>query len=92
MVLLKIALVAASFAALLGFARDQMWFERAGILSNCQLVTAPHGASTGGQWWSCNEGALNGLPNLAADHCQTQGIRGNTELWFCPVAIVRPTF
>ncbi len=92
MVLFKIALVAAAFAAMLGVARDQLWFERAGLLSQCSEVTAPYGARIGGQWWLCNEGALNGLPNLAADHCQTQGIRGNTEVWYCPQAIVRPTF
>lgn len=92
MVLIKVALVAAAFAALLGVARDQMWFERAGLLADCQQVAAPYGARVGGQWWSCKEGALNGLPNLVADRCQSHGIRGNVELWYCPAEITRPTF
>ncbi len=92
MVLIKIGLVAAAIAAVLVLAREQMWFERAGLLADCQQVAAPAGARLGGQWWSCKEGALSGLPNLAADNCVSKGIRGNTELWHCPLAIERPTF
>jgi hypothetical protein len=92
MVLIKIALVAAAIAITLGVAREERWFERAGLLSQCSEVAGPYGTRIGGQWWSCREGALSGLPNLAADHCESQGIRGNTELWHCPTAITRPTF
>ena len=92
MVIIKIGLVAAAIAAVLIVARQQMWFERAGLLADCQQVAAPKGTPLGGQWWSCKEGALSGLPNLAADNCQSKGIRGNTETWWCPLAIGRPTF
>ncbi|MDH4176924.1 MAG: hypothetical protein OEW31_07655 [Thermoleophilia bacterium] len=92
MVLIKIAIVAVAIAATLGFAKQQMWFERAGLLSQCEKVATPYGARGGGQWWSCKEGALNGLPNLAADHCDSRGVRGNTELWLCPYSVDKPTF
>lgn len=91
MVLAKIAIVAAAFAGLLGLARSQMWFERAGLLADCRVVPTPLGAEPGGQWWSCREGALSGLPNLRRDHCESKGITGHVELWHCPVAIARPS-
>jgi hypothetical protein len=94
MVLVKIAIVAAAFAGLLGLAKQQHWFERAGLLADCKVTSRPYSASAppGGQWWSCREGALSGLPNLARDHCDSKGVYGNTELWYCPVPIDKPTF
>ena len=91
MVLVKIAIVAAAFAGLLGLARDQMWFERAGLMAHCDVTTAPYGAPAGGQWWSCREGAISGLPNLTRDHCDSKGVTGHFELWYCPIAIARPS-
>jgi hypothetical protein len=93
MILIKIALVAAAIAITLGVAQQQNWFERAGLLSSCTEVPAPfNSGGSGGQWWSCKEGALSGLPNLAADHCDSRGVRGNTELWYCATPITHPTF
>jgi hypothetical protein len=94
MVLIKIALVAAVIAGLLGVAKQQHWFERVGLLANCQVVERPFsaGAPSGGQWWSCHEGVLSGLPNLVRDNCESKGVYGNTQLWYCPVAIDKPTF
>jgi hypothetical protein len=94
MVLIKIALFAAVIVGVLVVAKQQEWFERVGLLSNCEVVQRPFGAGApaGGQWWSCKEGALSGLPNLARDHCDSKGISGNTQIWYCPVPIDRPTF
>ena len=91
MVLAKIAIVAAAIAGLLAMAKSEMWFERVGLLSNCQQVTAPYGARLPGQWWACTEGALSGLPNLTRDHCERKSLIGHTETWYCPVAIARPS-
>lgn len=92
MVLAKIAIAAAALAGLLGLAKDQMWFERIGLLSECTVTEAPYGAKRqGGQWWSCREGALSGMPNLRRDNCERQGLYGHVETWWCPVAIQRPS-
>jgi hypothetical protein len=90
MVLTKIAIVAVAIAALLGLAKNQMWFERAGLLAECEVVQAPYGGQPGGQWWMCHAGALSGLPNLARDHCESKRITGQNELWRCPNAIGNP--
>lgn len=92
MVLVKIGFVAAAIAALLIFAKQDRWFQRAGLLADCTHVGAPPGSSPGGQWWSCREGALSGFPNLRRDNCESRGFSGNVELWYCPVAIERPSF
>jgi len=90
MVLVKIAIVAAAIAGLLGLAQNQAWFQRAGLLSECEVVQAPYGERSGGQWWLCHAGVLSGLPNLARDHCESRSINGQNELWRCPVAIANP--
>jgi hypothetical protein len=92
MVLIKIAIVAAGIAGLLVLAQNQRWFERAGLLSRCNVSAAPYGSQLrGGQWWSCTEGAISGFPNLARDHCESKGLIGHTQLWYCPVPISRPS-
>jgi hypothetical protein len=92
MVLLKIAIVAAGIAGLLVMAQSQRWFERAGLLSHCEVTAAPYGTRLhGGQWWSCTEGAISGFPNLRRDHCESKGVIGHAQLWYCPVAINRPS-
>ena len=35
MILLKIAMVGVAIAAMMGVARDQQWFERAGVVGVC---------------------------------------------------------
>lgn len=91
MVLAKIAIIAAAFAGLLGLARNQMWFERAGLMAECKVTATPYAAPAGGQWWACREGAISGFPNLRRDHCDSKGVTGRIELWHCPVAIARPS-
>jgi hypothetical protein len=86
MVLIKIMLVAAFVAGLLATAQSQQWFERAGLLSRCKMVAAPRASkAAGGQWWSCTEGAISGFPNLTRDHCDTKGVYGHQQLWYCPL-------
>ena len=91
MVLAKIAIVVAAIAGLLGVARNQMWFERVGLMAECKVTATPFGEQGGGQWWACREGAISGFPNLRRDHCETKGVTGRIELWYCPVAIARPS-
>ena len=91
MVLIKIGIVAAAIAGLLVMAQSQRWFERAGLMSHCEVSMAPYGTRLQGQWWSCTEGAISGFPSLRRDHCESKGLIGHTQLWYCPNPIARPS-
>ena len=83
MVLLKIALVGVAFALLLGAAKQQQWFERAGITSSCIAVAAPLGQDRTRAWYACREGVMTGFPTLERDSCSSAGIIGQREVWQC---------
>ena len=91
MVLVKIAIVAAAFAGLLGLAQNQNWWQRAGLMSRCVQTTAPYGSQrAAGQWWSCREGVISGFPSLVRYSCDSKGIYGKTQIWYCPTPIEQP--
>ncbi len=83
MVLVKILLVGALAAVMLGVAKDQRWFERAGLVSSCQLVAPPAGQPAGGSWYLCREGVMTGFPRLERDNCESRGFIVKRELWHC---------
>jgi hypothetical protein len=86
MILVKIAMVGLAIAAMMGFARDQRWFERAGIVGVCRATPAPYGQKDDA-WYACEQGILNGFPNLKADYCSTQATIAHREIWHCTVAL-----
>jgi hypothetical protein len=86
MTLVKIAMIGVAIATLMFVARDQRWFERAGVAGSCYATSAPAGQSPGqGQdsWYACKEGLLSGFPNLAADACSPEQMIAHEELWRC---------
>lgn len=82
MVLLKIALVGVAIAAMMGLARDQRWFERAGVVGRCYATPAPRGQQDD-TWYACRQGILNGFPNLKADYCSRAEVVAHREIWRC---------
>jgi hypothetical protein len=86
MILIKIAMVGLAIAAMMGIARNQHWFERAGIVGVCSATPAPYGQKND-SWYACKEGLLNGYPNLKADYCSTQEIVAQREIWRCTVPL-----
>lgn len=83
MVLVKIVLVGMFVAAMLAVAKNQQWFERAGLVSSCIAVPLPAGQAPGGSWYLCSEGVMTGFPQLERDNCQSSGFIGKKELWRC---------
>jgi len=86
MTLLKIAMIGVAFAAMMGVARDQRWFERAGVVGVCSAMPAPYGEKDDA-WYSCKQGILNGFPNLKADYCTRQEVVAHRETWRCTVRL-----
>lgn len=82
MVLLKIALVGVAIAVMMAVARDQRWFERAGVVGRCYATTAPRGQQDDA-WYACQQGILNGFPNLNANSCSREGSVVHQEIWRC---------
>ncbi len=82
MILIKIAMVGATIALLMAVARDQHWAQRAGVVGRC-AATPPARSSPGGSWYVCEQGILNGFPNLEEDACQSVGIVQHREVWSC---------
>ncbi len=86
MVLLKIALVGVAIAVIMGMAREQHWFQRAGFVGVCAATTAPYGEEES-TWYACKQGLLNGFPNLEADSCSRDRMVAHQEIWRCTVPI-----
>jgi hypothetical protein len=88
MTLIKILLVGAFVAVMLGVARDQQWFERSGVLGRCSAVGAPPGEPSGGAWYLCHEGIMTGFPALEQDSCDRVGFVAKNEVWHCVAPLV----
>ena len=82
MTLVKIALVGVAVAVMLAVARDQRWFERAGVVGACTTTPAPR-SQPDGTWYACKQGVMTGFPNLEADSCSSAGIASHEEIWRC---------
>lgn len=83
MVLIKIALIGVAFAVMLGVAKHQQWFERAGITARCTAVAAPAGQDRGHAWYVCTQGILTGFPTLERESCSSGGFVAHREIWEC---------
>ncbi len=83
MVLVKIVLVGVFVAVMLGLAKQERWFERAGLVSSCTAVPLPAGQPPGGSWYLCREGVMTGFPALERDNCASRGFVAAKELWHC---------
>ncbi len=86
MTLVRIAMIGVAIAVMMVVARDQRWAERAGIVGVCAATPAPNGQRAD-SWYACQQGILNGFPNLKADYCSEQGIIGKREIWRCTVPL-----
>ncbi len=85
MVLLRIVLVGAAVIGVLALAKQQDWYERAGVTGHCTIAAAPAGET--GQWWVCHQGLLTGFPTMPEDHCDVTGYVGGDQLWQCTTPI-----
>jgi hypothetical protein len=87
MTLVRIAMVGVAIAVMMVVARDQRWAERAGIVGVCAAMPPPNGGQRDDSWYACEQGILNGFPNLKADYCSEQGISAKREIWRCTVPL-----
>jgi hypothetical protein len=81
----RIVLIAVLIVAFLAYAKQERYFERAGIVHNCEAVAAPAGQD--GEWQSCEQGLIDGYPDLSLEACDRMGRTSNREFWRCPVAL-----
>jgi hypothetical protein len=86
MTLIKIAMVGLAIALMMVVARNDHWFERAGIIGVCTATPAPYD-QRGEAWYACKEGILSGFPNLKPDYCSTEEVVAHREIWHCTVAL-----
>lgn len=87
--LVKIVLIAALIGAGLAVAKEQRFFERAGLVGYCEVVRAPAGDD--GQWHGCHEGLMTGYPSLIKDSCTIESRSPKVEFWRCPVPLTSGT-
>jgi hypothetical protein len=81
----RIVLVAALIVAALAFAKENHAFERAGIVHECNAISAPIGQD--GHWAACKQGWLDGYPDLSIDSCERVGRSASREFWRCPAPL-----
>lgn len=86
MVLTKIVLMGVLVVAVMLVAQNQRWAERSGVVGAC-ITTAPPRSSPGGAWYACEQGLLNGYPNLEMDGCSSAGIVQHQQVWRCDVPL-----
>lgn len=79
--LVRIVLIAALIGAGMVFAKEQRFFERAGLVGYCQVVQAPHGEE--GEWQGCHEGLMTGFPSLMQNSCTIESRSAGMEFWRC---------
>jgi hypothetical protein len=81
----RIVLIAVLIVAFLAYAKQERYFERSGFVHNCETVAAPAGQD--GEWKSCEQGLLDGYPDLSLDACDRMGRTKDREFWRCPVPL-----
>lgn len=81
----KIVIVAALIVAALAAGKQNHVFERAGIVHSCSAVAAPLGQD--GHWQACQQGWLDGYPDLSIDSCDRMGAAADREYWRCPAPL-----
>ena len=83
----KIFLVGAAIVGLMVTAQNQRWPQRVGFVGVCVATGAPS-SSSGGYWYVCKQGIINGFPNLEGDHCDSIGLVSHREVWQCDRQLV----
>ena len=83
----KLILVAVGIVVALAVAKEERWFDRAGVVGSCEVIVAPFGDT--GEWWSCSEGFLTGFPRLERDSCDLRGAFVGEEVWRCAIPLKR---
>jgi hypothetical protein len=81
----RVFLVAVLIVACLAYAKQNRYFERSGIVHQCEVVAPPVGQD--GEWRSCRQGWLDGYPDLEMDSCNRMGRTKEREFWRCPVPL-----
>ena len=81
----RIVLIAVLIVAFLAYAKQERYFERAGLVHHCATVAAPIGQD--GEWKACEQGLIDGYPDLSLDACERMGRTAGHEFWRCPVPL-----
>jgi hypothetical protein len=81
----RVILICVLIAAFLAYAKNEQYFERAGIVHTCKPIAAPAGQD--GDWQSCEQGLIDGFPDLSLDACERMGRTTGREFWRCPVPL-----
>ncbi len=66
--------------------KDGRILAEAGVTGSCAQVSPP--AGSGGAWYACTPGRLEGRRDMTRHSCTAQGLRGETELWSCPAPVL----
>ena len=83
---IRIALATAAVAAALVAVKDGGILADAGLTGSCTTITMPRGST--GAWVACTPGLLEGRPDLSRQQCAAMGVRGERQIWRCPVELV----
>jgi hypothetical protein len=83
----RMILIAVLIVAFLAYAKQERYFEQAGLVHNCEAITAPAGQGGDGEWRSCEQGLIDGYPDLSLDACDRMGRTTDREFWRCPVPL-----
>jgi hypothetical protein len=83
--MIRIFLVAALIVAALALAKQERVFARAGVVHSCVAAATPAGED--GAWVVCQQGFLDGYPDLSRDACERANRTADREYWRCPEAL-----
>lgn len=89
----RLILVGALLIAGLVYVKQERVLARIGLVGTCVTIPPPADLAAkheAPQWWSCSEGVLAGYPSLELKSCDTTGIYGQREIWYCPESIETP--
>ena len=86
MTIIRIVLAGVAIVVLMAVAQDQRWPQKVGVVGVCSATAAPSSAPSG-FWYSCEQGLVNGFPNLEADRCSNIAIVQDREIWQCDAPV-----
>ena len=81
----RVLLLALLLVVFLAYAKQERYFERAGIVHRCTAVQTPAGEE--GFWQQCEQGLIDGYPDLSLDSCTRMGRTTGHEFWRCPAEL-----
>ena len=83
--MLRIVAASLLVLAVMVAVKDGRVLEKTGIVGSCSAVPTPGGQT--GYWHACEEGRLEGRPDLTRKSCLSAGIVGAAEYWRCPTPL-----